>query len=132
MLQGPVNDSYLEITRPLLEFLRKSGVGASFRGECPSLKTANCFAGSACPDLVVGGKKVFGSAQRRKGGAVLTHGSLLLSINQELWNGVFGPRLGAGFASVDLGATDWAAVLKEIYGQALGLNWLESGVSLRG
>jgi lipoate-protein ligase A len=92
-----VNDSYLELTRPLLFWLRGLGLQAEFRGECPSSKPANCFAGAACPDIVVKGKKIFGSAQRRKNGGILQHGSLLLDIDQELWTAVFGPKLGSGF-----------------------------------
>jgi lipoate-protein ligase A len=97
-----VNESYLEITRPLLDLLKAAGVPASFRGgDSPESKAANCFAGSACPDVVVKGRKLFGSAQRRRNGAVLQHGSLLLSIDQALWTRVFGPQLGQGFIALD-------------------------------
>lgn len=95
-----VNDSYLELTRPLLFWLRGLGLAANFRGECPATKPANCFAGAACPDIVVAGKKIFGSAQRRKNGAILQHGSLLLDIDSELWKAVFGAQLGQGYTSV--------------------------------
>ncbi len=77
-----------------------SGLQASFRGDGPVSKPANCFAGAACPDIVVGGKKIFGSAQRRKNGGILQHGSLLLDIDNGLWEAVFGPQLGQGFTSV--------------------------------
>jgi lipoate-protein ligase A len=96
-----VNDSYLAITRPLLDLLKAKGVAAKFRGgDDPVAKTPNCFAGSACPDITVQGRKLFGSAQRRREGAVLQHGSLLLDIDQALWKGIFGPRLGSGFISL--------------------------------
>jgi lipoate-protein ligase A len=96
-----VNDSYLEMTRPLVFWLRGFGLQAGFRGgDEAARKAANCFAGAACPDLVVGGKKIFGSAQRRKGGAILQHGSLLLDIDLALWQAVFGARLGDGYTSV--------------------------------
>jgi lipoyl(octanoyl) transferase len=123
--QLDVNGSYLEITRPLLQLLRGRMVQAKFRGgEEPAVKTPNCFAGAACPDIVVGGKKLFGSAQRRKNGAILQHGSLLLGIDRALWAGVFGPRLGEGFISLAETAPglslDWAAELKKAYKTALG------------
>jgi lipoate-protein ligase A len=123
--QLDVDGSYLEITRPLLQLLRGRMVQAKFRGgdEKP-VKTPNCFAGAACPDIVVGGKKLFGSAQRRKNGAILQHGSLLLDIDRELWAGVFGSRLGEGFISLAEAAPglalDWAAELKKAYKTALG------------
>jgi lipoate-protein ligase A len=119
-----VNESYLEITRPLLSLLRSRGVETRYRGEgTPALKAANCFAGSACPDLVADGRKLFGSAQRRRQGAVLQHGSLLLDIDADLWAGVFGPRLGTGFISLaeaKPGLTlDWPLELKNAYSAAL-------------
>lgn len=40
-----------------------------------------CFQREAAPDLVVSGQKVLGSAQRRRRGAVLQHGSLLLRVS---------------------------------------------------
>lgn len=95
-----VNDSYLELTRPLLFWLKGFGLAAEFRGQCPTSKPANCFAGAACPDIVVKGKKIFGSAQRRKNGGILQHGSLLLDIDEPLWAAVFGPQLGQGFTSI--------------------------------
>ena len=118
--QLDVNGSYLEITRPLLQLMRGHGVAAGFRGgDAPAVKTANCFAGSACPDLVIQGRKVFGSAQRRRQGAVLQHGSLLLDIDQALWAGIYGPRLGGGFISLAESnpglQLDWAAELKNAY-----------------
>lgn len=119
-----VNDSYLEITRPLLTLLQSRQVRARYRGEGLAVKTANCFAGSACPDIVVGGNKLFGSAQRRREGAVLQHGSLLLDIDRTLWTGIFGPRLGDGFTSLAQCRPglnlDWASELKKAYKVALG------------
>jgi lipoate-protein ligase A len=120
-LKGSINDSYLALTRPLLELLQSQGVKASFRGDCKSLKTPNCFAGSACPDLLVDGKKVFGSAQRRKDHAVLIHGSLLFQVDETLWNGVFGAKIGHGFAGIGVLNLDWPELLKKSYFEALNL-----------
>ncbi|MES2202025.1 MAG: lipoate--protein ligase family protein [candidate division FCPU426 bacterium] len=120
-----VDESYLALTRPLLELIRMRGIDAKFRGEATvPLKGINCFSGSACPDVVVGGDKVFGSAQRRRDNAVLMHGSLILGIDWPLWRGVFGQRLGQGFASLpQLSGLDWAAEMQKAYGNALGLSW---------
>ena len=107
VLGESIPQSYFNLTRPLLEYLQQRGVDTDFRGaEKTVCKTPNCFAGSAATDLVLEGRKVFGSAQRRKSGAVMTHGSLLLDIDRQLWQNVFGDRMGSGFTSLkDYGIT---------------------------
>lgn len=122
-LDCSVNDSYLRLCRPLLEILRKLGIEAKFRGQSRELKAVNCFAGQACPDLVVADKKVFGSAQRRKQGAVLMHGSLLFRVDEGLWQGVFGERLGSGFAGVGHAWEDWGSFLRQAYGELLDIQF---------
>lgn len=126
---GSINDSYLNLTRPLLELLRNMGISAEFRGDCKTQKTANCFAGSACPDIVVAGNKVFGSAQRRKEKAMLMHGSLLFSVDEALWRGVFGKHYGAGFAGVGHAEDDWESLLSEAYSRALNLEFVAARVA---
>jgi lipoate-protein ligase A len=98
----PVVDSYLTFSSPLLNVLRSLGLEASFRGggKGGQSHAANCFAGRAGADLVVGGLKIFGSAQRRRKQGVLFHGSLLLAVDQELWRDVFGSRMGEGFCGL--------------------------------
>ncbi len=118
-----VEESYLELARPLLFWLRGLGLAAGFRGQGAPSKGANCFAGSACPDIVVGGKKIFGSAQRRKNGAILQQGSLLLDIDTGLWQAVFGPRLGQGFTCVRAEGLDPSQVDAEGLKQAYQAAW---------
>jgi lipoate-protein ligase A len=122
-LEGSVNDSYLNLTRPLLEILRKLNIEAKFRGEDVQRKAVNCFAGAACPDLILDGKKIFGSAQRRKEKAVLMHGSLLFDVDQALWQGVFGEHLGSSFTGIGYAAEDWETLLKSAYATALNLDF---------
>ncbi|HEX6986574.1 MAG TPA: hypothetical protein VF170_14425 [Planctomycetaceae bacterium] len=56
------------------------GVAASLRGEADRAADANflCFLRGDPRDVLVAGRKVVGSAQRRRRGAVLQHGSVLL------------------------------------------------------
>jgi lipoate-protein ligase A len=101
LLSGPIEDSYLILSRPILFALRGLGVDTRFRGgQDGQVHAANCFAGASCPDLVHESRKLFGSAQRRKKGAMLFHGSLLLGLNRPLWQGVFGQNVGTGFTSL--------------------------------
>ena len=64
----------------VIELLRGKNIDVRPRGH--DLKSPVepflCFLREASPDLVVRGHKVLGSAQRRRRGAVLQHGSLLL------------------------------------------------------
>jgi len=59
--------------------LRAGGISASLRGESHSELGGNflCFSRGDSFDVVCGGYKILGSAQRRRRGAVLQHGSLL-------------------------------------------------------
>ena len=53
--------------------------GLQLRGHLPhDDQPALCFARAADEDVVCGGHKVLGSAQRRRRGAILQHGSLLI------------------------------------------------------
>ncbi len=64
----------------VVALLRERGVDVQPRGRDSknSVEPFLCFLREASPDLVFHGHKVLGSAQRRRRGAVLQHGSLLL------------------------------------------------------
>jgi lipoyl(octanoyl) transferase len=51
---------------------------------------ASCFAGAAGGDGLVAAGKLVGSAQARRAGAVLQHGSVLIEARREEWHGLFG------------------------------------------
>ncbi len=77
---------YEQIHAVFVEWLSEFGVAVAPRGrdsnrpEEPFL----CFLREAAPDLVVNGNKVLGSAQRRRRGAVLQHGSFLLRASEHV------------------------------------------------
>jgi len=50
---------------------------------------SNCFSAPSQYEVQVDGKKIIGSAQVRKRGVVLQHGSLLMEIDREKWFSVF-------------------------------------------
>jgi lipoate-protein ligase A len=87
-LLGPPRATYLAINRALVAGLRRLGVAAEMqprsqrRAATPSL--APCFREPAEGEVVVGGRKLVGSAQWREAGTTLQHGSLLLSGDQGL------------------------------------------------
>jgi len=59
-------------------------------GGCASRGQANCFALASECDAVAGGGKLVGSAQVRRGGALLQHGSILLDAEPDAWARIFG------------------------------------------
>jgi lipoyl(octanoyl) transferase len=76
------------VHRTLLAAVRDLGVPACVqppreeRASAPSLDP--CFSAAAEGEITVGGRKLVGSAQRRQGGVLLQHGSLLLESDQSL------------------------------------------------
>ncbi|MDB4949709.1 MAG: biotin/lipoate protein ligase [Gemmatimonadetes bacterium] len=83
---GSPRETYAAINRALVAGLRLLGVparlqaGTGRRAPAPSLSP--CFQEPVEGEVVAGGRKLVGSAQRREGGILLQHGSLLLETDQ--------------------------------------------------
>ena len=85
-------DAYQEICQFLIEGWRSLGVelhyGNARRGY---IGNPNCFGTATAADLVTAkGQKLIGSAQLRRGKAILQHGSMRLSPDPQLFAQVFG------------------------------------------
>ena len=83
---------YQQICQFLIEGWRSLGIelnyGKAGRGY---IHKADCFGKATAADLVDGeGRKLIGSAQLRKGDAILQHGSMILAPDPELYQQVFG------------------------------------------
>jgi lipoate-protein ligase A len=80
LTRASVVASYRIILRPLLEALGELGIRVQLNApESRSDRTAvPCFMERAAESIVVGGRKLCGSAQVRRGGALLQHGSIPL------------------------------------------------------
>lgn len=86
-LAGSLRESYGRINRLLVGGLRRLGVAveiASPRERALPPSAAPCFERPAAGELVVGGRKLVGSAQWRDQGAMLQHGSILVEDDQAL------------------------------------------------
>ena len=72
---------YEEVHRRVIAMLAGWGVEARLRGEPLRFETEPflCFSRGDVRDIVLGRHKIMGSAQRRRRGAVLQHGALLLA-----------------------------------------------------
>jgi lipoate-protein ligase A len=82
LYQGPLAGSYERVHAAVAAALSEYGIQAGLRGaqklESDVAATGMCFHRSSELDLVWGGKKGVGSAQRRTRGRVLHHGSFKL------------------------------------------------------
>jgi lipoate-protein ligase A len=116
-VSGGVVESYRKISAALVEGLGTLGATVSLaapdkallrvtsarRGavldeaeEAAEGSRAVCFDAASAYELTAGGKKLVGSAQARRGGALLQHGSILLDIDWEAWVSVFAYASEAG------------------------------------
>jgi lipoate-protein ligase A len=94
IVQGTLMNTYRKISQALLAGLQQLGVQAAFAPGDRNPEAgaafggaAACFAASSQYELTTGGKKIIGSAQRRKQGAVLQQGSLpLQDVSQKLFS----------------------------------------------
>lgn len=85
-----VTKSYIEISKLLIRFFNKFGIELDIVAE-KSVKTKYdyCMMISTGADLCYKGKKLIGSAQCRKNGYILQHGSILYDYNLELLQKIF-------------------------------------------
>ena len=101
---GGVRAAYQQIHRGLVVGLRALGVRAELAADGAVLApdAGPCFRAPAPGEVVVGGRKLVGSAQVRLGGAILQHGSVILRGDQGAVSRLSGaPADAAGPASVE-------------------------------
>jgi lipoate-protein ligase A len=83
----PLAESYTRINRLLIDALGRLGVAVSVAApavRAPSPTGAPCFETPTAGELVVGARKLVGSAQYRERDALLQHGSILVDDDQSL------------------------------------------------
>ena len=120
-LGGP-RDAYRWIHERLARALASLGVPAEIAPD-PERATpvdgGPCFQVAAGGEVVVGGRKLVGSAQLRVGGALLQHGSILIGDDQGMLD-----ELGDGGTA----ASDRPAALDEVLGRPFVAGELEDAV----
>lgn len=84
--RGPIAHSYERVHGAIGDALLELGIESNLRGETPlesdREETGMCFHHSTSLDIVWNERKGVGSAQRRKGGHVLHHGSIKLDTTE--------------------------------------------------
>lgn len=124
-LGGSIAETYCAIARALLAGIAMMGVEAELapaettprprRGASPP-----CFASAGRFEIVVDGKKLVGSAQRRSGASVLQHGSLLLDASHAGLADVVRLPTEAERASMKQTLADRTTDLSSLLGRAVG------------
>ena len=80
-----IKEAYMVISKGLLEGFKELGIHAEFsipQGKLQTTDSAVCFEEPSWYELVVEGKKAAGSAQTRKKGVILQHGSVPLNVDE--------------------------------------------------
>lgn len=86
-LAGPVMDAYRRISEALAVGLRRLGIDAALsRGDAPARRASPepCFARLGRCEIEAGRRKLVGSVQLQRGGCLLQHGSIPLSLDREI------------------------------------------------
>lgn len=133
--------SYLYLSRGILAGLARLGIDAELAApnEKAGRRSPACFASPSWYELIVGGRKVAGNAQRRVGGDVLQHGSIALSFSPARLaavlrapgsEGALAERLGRAAAGLSefipgLTAARLAGAIQEGFAEALGAEMAE-------
>ncbi|WP_219914583.1 lipoate--protein ligase family protein [Thalassobacillus sp. CUG 92003] len=79
-----VKEAYLVLSQGLLEGFKELGIEAEFAipdGKMETTGSAVCFEEPSWYELIVAGKKAAGSAQMRKKGVILQHGSIPIELD---------------------------------------------------
>jgi len=117
---------FLDVLEP---GLRAAGAAVERRVDAPRaarVRSPICFEDQLSDTLLVGGRKVVGCAQARRGGAVLIHAAVLLGLDAGLYGRLFRvdpARVRAALAAALPGA-DWRELGRSVaarFGEALGL-----------
>ncbi len=87
-----IKEAYLYLSKGILNGYQLLHIDASFHNQSLAKSTSSsavCFEEPSWYELIVDGKKAAGSAQTRKNGVLLQHGSIPITINEEVLYDLF-------------------------------------------
>jgi len=103
-----VVSSYAWLNRGFTAGLHDLGLDGMFTrsaADTSAAGAANCFSSAAQCDFLVADKKLIGSAQYRRRGVILQHGSLLLDVDRAAWQAALGGAMERTTSLRELGVT---------------------------
>ena len=129
-----IGGAYEAISSALVSALRSIGVDAGFSksaAKWAGKRSEACFSASARYEVTVGGRKLVGSAQRRFKDGFLQHGSILISIDADLTEAVFGEAAASRMLSAVASLSEFGGVGREELAAAVARSFASClGVSL--
>lgn len=136
LLPGGVIETYRRLSLGLLSGLARLGLAAELAATAATAPagrrrtgTGACFDAPSWYELVAGGRKVAGSAQVRRRGVILQHGSIPLEFDARKLLSVLRAPRGAGPEERLAALRDRAAGLNEALGRALTADEVERALA---
>jgi len=142
LFTGDILGTYRVISDCIAEALRRLGLAPEMASDGRSAAgtplEAYCFAAPSRYELLVGGRKICGSAQVRTSGSFLQHGSLLIDIDPARTAAVMRVSADGVAASTTtlreqlgraIGADELARVLRGAFEDTLGIILVEEGLT---
>ncbi|HHY12480.1 MAG TPA: lipoate--protein ligase family protein [Firmicutes bacterium] len=132
LLPGSILETYQELSKALVNGLKALGIPAELSAlehgvtaRDDRFKQAACFSAPSWYEIVACGKKVTGSAQVRKGGVILQHGSIPLAMDFEKLAGCLSTRSEGHAKRVESVLSKKAAGLSQVCGRSISCSELE-------
>lgn len=135
---GGARETYRVLNHALLNAVRSLGTVADIHGDpnerALPLSAGPCFQSPAEGEVIVNGRKLIGSAQARIGGALLQHGSIMISGDQTLLStiGLSTSHHQPATLSEQIGEVDMERVVDAVVGsmkKCFGGGWAEGEYS---
>ena len=135
---GGARETYRVLNHALLNAVRSLGTVADIHGDpnerALPLSAGPCFQSPAEGEVIANGRKLIGSAQARIGGALLQHGSIMISGDQTLLStiGLSTSHHQPATLSEQIGEVDMERVVDAVVGsmkKCFGGGWAEGEYS---
>lgn len=126
-----IAETYAAIAGVFALALKKCGLNIQMGVSAPGFSEV-CFARTAPVELKLGGVKLMGAAQLRRGGILLQQGVIPRRIDSDLQDRTFGPGLRAGGIldfMPEFSVPEFIGYLKTGFGERMGLNFEEEFVA---